>query len=439
MVYLSKTRKRLALGLLTIFSFANCMSCNQLNENQVTIWVASNIYDLTKQQVEEFRKTDEGKDFPYNVRLDTVSEQNAATNMILDVESGADIFVFAQDQLSRLIVAGALSRLPTAVDETQGIEYAVLNRNDQVSANAVLYKGELDDKEHAYAYPVTSDNTYFMYYNKSIIDDETAKGTITEIMDKCKDKGKLFSLSLKDGFWYSSGFFLAREVNGTTISDPLCHSHWNLGETGEFVSKDDTFASDNGVIAAKAIAQVYNHPAYNDSNHAYELGNNSAVVVSGSWDFTTAKEKLGDNFGIAPLPYFKVGDKTYHMGSFTGCKLMGVKPHTDAKKEVWCAKLANYLTNEVCQKQRFDSFNWGPSNKVAQEEVKEDQMMTVIFEQNKYATPQGPFPDQWWKFGATNIVSAIKQLGKTTITDQEAWKVLNTFKANIDTLAPDAK
>ena len=44
----------------------------------------------------------------YDYVVEAVGEGDAAGNMITDVEAGADIFVFAQDQIARLVSAGAL-------------------------------------------------------------------------------------------------------------------------------------------------------------------------------------------------------------------------------------------------------------------------------------------------------------------------------------------
>ena len=77
----------------------------------VTIWVSEveGVKELTLQQVEAFNKAN--SDIQINATVEGVSEANSATLMLTDVETGADIYCFAQDQLARLIQAGALAKL----------------------------------------------------------------------------------------------------------------------------------------------------------------------------------------------------------------------------------------------------------------------------------------------------------------------------------------
>ena len=73
----------------------------------IKIWVADNVVDFTKQKAEEFLKSDDAFS-GYTVTVEPVGEGDAAGNMITDVAGGADIYGFAQDQISRLVAAGAL-------------------------------------------------------------------------------------------------------------------------------------------------------------------------------------------------------------------------------------------------------------------------------------------------------------------------------------------
>ena len=126
----------------------------------IKVWVANEIVDLTKKQIDEFNATNE-LGIEFNATIEAQGEGDAATNMVTDVEAGGDIFCFAQDQFSRLIQAGALSKLG------QGAAKTVKEGTD---ANAVAAVTTGDDT--LWAYPVTADNTYFMYYDKSVIPEE---------------------------------------------------------------------------------------------------------------------------------------------------------------------------------------------------------------------------------------------------------------------------
>ena len=120
----------------------------------ITVWCADAIVDLTKQQIEDFNANNTDG-ITFNATVEAVGEGDAATQMITDVEAGGDLFCFAQDQFARLVQAGALSKL--------GVQAAEMVRtaNDEGAVSASTLDGDI------YAYPLTSDNGYFMYYDKS--------------------------------------------------------------------------------------------------------------------------------------------------------------------------------------------------------------------------------------------------------------------------------
>ena len=112
---------------------------------------------------------------------------------------------------------------------------------------------------------------------------------------------------------------------------------------------------------------------------------------------------------------------------------MGVKPQTDATRAAVLQQLALYLTGEECQKQRFEQFNWGPSNLNAQAlpEVQADTALAALAAQNAYATPQGQIHGSWWDL-AKVYASAAKE---APADDTAALKgILNNYTASIDAL-----
>ena len=97
---------------------------------EIKIWVADAVVDFTKEQVEAFKAANpEYADM--TVTVEPVGEGDAATSMIQDVEAGADIYGFAQDQLGRLVVAGAIIDLDPDIAETVKVE------NDAGSVGAI--------------------------------------------------------------------------------------------------------------------------------------------------------------------------------------------------------------------------------------------------------------------------------------------------------------
>lgn len=384
----------------------------------VTLWVSETegVDKLFKDLCDQFNK-DNGFEYTYNIV--GVTEAESATQMLTDVSAGADIFCFAQDQFSRLVQGGALSKLGVKAKEF------VKENNVDYSINAVTSGSDY------YAYPLTADNGYFMYYDKSVITDETHLDSLEALIADCEDAGKNFSMETNTSAWYLASFFMSYDKD----MKQLCHSNWTTDTTGKFTSVDDNYNSDNGVIASRGIQKLVKSSASNSSSKAadFAAATPSAVLVSGTWAYSDVKTALGDNMGVAPLPSYTVDGNKYHMGSYTGFKLMGVKPQADATRSSNLHKLAQYLTGYEGQMQRLKEKGWGPSNKKAQEseEFKNNPALSALAVQNTYATTQGQIHGSWW-----DIAKVIADGLKTAKTDDatEIKAVLEKYQADIDKL-----
>ena len=379
----------------------------------ITIWVAEEIKDLTKQQVEDFNASNEFG-IKFNATVEAVSESDSATQMITDVEAGADIFCFAQDQFARLVQAGALVQLGAGASEF------VVSNNDP-SAVAACTTGEA-----YYAYPLTADNGYFMYYDKSIVPDEDVD-SLEKIIADCEAAQKYFAMEVQTSAWYLASFFF-----GTG-----CKSEWKTDEDGQFISVNDNFNSPEGLIAAKGMKKLVDSPFHLSSSQASEFASGAAVVVSGTWAFETIKGILGDNMGVTDLPSFEVDGKEYHMGSFSGCKLMGVKPQVDAYRQAALNQLAQYLTGEKCQMERFDARSWGPSNLAAQasEAVQQNPGLVALAMQAPYAKVQGQIHGSWWdlaKVIGDDVKNATDDAGLQAALDNYETKMAALFTMSDD-------
>ena len=364
----------------------------------ITVWVADAIVDLTKKQIDDFNKSNEDG-IVFNATVEAVGEGDAATQMITDVEAGGDIFCFAQDQFARLVQAGALAKLGVQASET------VAAANDAGVVAAASIDGAL------YAYPLTSDNGYFMYYDKSVIPEEDLD-SLEKLVADCEAAGKYFAMETVTSGWYIASWFF-----GTG-----CHSNWTTDENGKFISVDDDFNSANGLIACKGMKKLLDSKNYISSSAGEDFSKGSAIVVTGTWAFDTVKGILGDNLGATDLPSFEVDGQSYHMGSFNGCKLMGVKPQTDAVKAAALHKLAQYLTGEAAQLERFQANSWGPSNLVdqANPDVQANPGLAALFLQNQYSVPQGQIAGSWWdiaKVIGTNVKEASDDAGLQAALD----------------------
>ena len=376
----------------------------------ITVWVSEvdGVKELTAAQIDKFEEANPG--IVINATVEGVSEAESATQMINSVEDGADIFCFAQDQLARLVMAGALNELGQQAAAT------VTEKNDAGAVKAASVGGKL------YCYPLTSDNGYYMYYDKSVVKAEHID-SLEDIIADCEAAGRLFSMELETSGWYNVAFMFATG----------CVSEWTTDAEANFVSVNDTFNSEAGLIALKGMQKLLKSPAYNSSSAGADFAAAvpSAVVISGTWAANDVKAALGDNYAAADLPSFTVDGKSYHLASFSGNKLLGVKPQLDAKKGAVLQKLALFLTDEACQMERFNQFGWGPSNLNAQanDAVKADAALSALAAQSAYATPQGNIHGSWWDISKVYAVAA-----KAATTDAELQAALQAYQDSINGL-----
>lgn len=399
-----------AIMALSMVSFASADGAYD-----ITLWVPEEMVDLTKTQIEAFNASNE-LGVTFNPTVEPVSEADSATSMITDVEAGADVFFFAQDQFARLVQAGALAKLD---DETA----ANVKAENDVSAVTAATSGDA-----MYAYPLTADNGYYMYYDKSVIPEEDVD-SLEKLIADCEAAGKYFAFEMQTSAWYLASFFFATG----------CVSEWKTDDSGAFIEVHDTFNSPEGLIAVKGMNKLVKSPMHLSSSKASEFASGAAIVVTGIWDYTTAEEILGDNMGVTDLPSFEVDGTEYHLGSFSGCKLLGVKPQVDAGKATALTALAGFLTGEQCQLERFEARAWGPSNLAAQgsDAVQANPGLIALQKQNQYATVQGQIHGSWWDIGKVigdDVKAAEDDAGLQAALDNYYDKIAGLF-----TLSDDVK
>ena len=337
-------------------------------EYDITVWIHGQYPDkkLAKALIEEFNKTN-SDGIKFNAEIETMSCGDAATQMITDVAAGADLYVFAQDQLSRLVKNGALAVLSAKDAET-------VRKNNLESAVKSVTEGDA-----VYAYPISADNGYFLFYNKKYISEEDAK-TVDGILKACKKNNCRFAAQLTNG-WYLAGVFFGAG----------CESSWETDEEGTFISRHDTFDSDMGLKAAKGIYQITSSGVWSDDDSTDGISGKKpcAAIISGVWDTERLRATWGENLCASKLPSFTVDGETFQMGSFSSGQAIGVKPQSDTKKAACLSKLAAYLSGEECQKKRFDECGVLPSNKkvAASKAVQSDIGYSALSKQDPYSVP----------------------------------------------------
>ena len=372
--------------LLTVCAFSVAETTGF--DGEIKVWVADAAVEFTKAQIDAFKAAN-AEYANMTVTVEPMGEGDAATAMITDVESGADIYGFAQDQLSRLVAAGALEEV--APDNVP----LVTAENDAGSVAAAT---------------LTSDNGYFLYYDKSVVTDPN---TLETIIADCEKAGKGFYMEINSG-WYQTAFFFGA---GCTLT-------YDVNNEGSLVACHCDYASENGVKALKAMISVAKSPAFSNASSASNATNIGAIV-DGAWDAKTVQEKLGDNYAATKLPTVA----GYQMGGFGGFKLLGVKPQTDDAKLAACDALAYYLASGDVQAARYDALQWGPSNLEAQklDAIQTNAALSALAAQLSHCVGQGQYPNDYWSL-ATALADSVIAGEYDNYTDEQLLEVLQTFQ-----------
>ncbi|MCM1386397.1 MAG: extracellular solute-binding protein [Bacillus sp. (in: Bacteria)] len=369
----------------------------------ITIWVAEAVVDFTKQAADEFIAAN--PDYSgYTISVEPVGEGDAAGNMITDVEGGADIYGFAQDQITRLVSAGALA--PVIGDNASFVS----EQNDAGAASAAVVGGT------TYAYPMTSDNGYFLYYDSSVVKDPSS---LEAIVADCEAAGKNFYMEINSG-WYQPAFFFA---TGCTLT-------YDTDDAGNFTGCNIDYVSDKGLVALKEMIELASSSAFQNGS-SVDNGTNIGAIIDGTWDSESAKAAFGDGYACTKLPMFEGSDgQTYQLSGFGGFKLLGIKPQEEAGKLAVCHALAQHLTSTDVQLARYNAVGWGPSNVAAQQDsaVQSDEALSALAAQLAYTIPQGNYPGDYWTLATALGDDVVTGTLSSATSDDDLTAALQKFQ-----------
>ena len=155
------------------------------NDVTLTMWGAEEDQELLRTIADNFIKEYGNYGGKITINLGTQSESTAKDTVLTDPTAAADVYAFADDQLNELVQAGALQEVQLNADD-------VKNRNSPASVDAATVNGKL------YAYPLTADNGYFMFYDKSFFTEDDVKSLDT-MLDKAAAAGKKVSMDVANG------------------------------------------------------------------------------------------------------------------------------------------------------------------------------------------------------------------------------------------------
>lgn len=390
--------KKVVASLLTAAMVTACVMPVSAEEViKLTVWGAEEDQTLLKTLTDNFQAA--YPDQTFDIQIGVESESTAKDTILTDVEAGADVYAFPDDQIPDLVRAGALLKLD---DYAEALQLAGKTLDDVKAANVAGSIEAATIDGGLYAFPRAADNGYFLYYDSSVLSEEDV-ASWSSILAAADAAGKKVGMTLASGwynasFFYGAGFTTGLNDDGTTTID------WNGtsadGYTGVDVVKGMLDITGNSAFMAIADGDVSNQIA----------SGNLVACVSGTWDAITAQEAFGEGYAATKLPTFTVAGTEVQQGSVAGYKYVGVNGYSE--NAGWAVLLAEYLTNEESQQMFFDERESGPANinVGASDSIKENVALAALAEQSAYAQAQkvgGKYWDPAATFGELIAQSAI--------------------------------
>lgn len=393
-------KKLVAALSLSALALIACGGGKTTSENaKIVVWGPDKEEPVVRQIVDAYNAANPDDKIEYT--FVAITEADAGTTVANDptVKGYPSLFALADDQLSNLTtIKGIVNPLGTAAAEE-------IRANDvETAVTAASIDGTL------YAYPISVDNGYFLYYNKELYTDEDVK-TLEKVLEVAAEQEKTFVMDVPNGY-YSASFFMSPQVCGT---DSLSYEYLPSADGTKQIAKYTCdWNSDAGAeMALKASQLMVQYGAGTsdtnstwlavDDNGLMGQGANLAACVSGMWMADHLSTAWGAaNVGAVKLPTLD----GKQLSSFAGTKLYCVNSYATVAEQRTAHKLAALLTNKESQLIRYELRNSIPCNKDAQADesytstLASNPTVAALQDQSQYAAVQSVAAESaYWTVG----------------------------------------
>lgn len=372
------------------------------------VWCPQNQVDTGIMEEQQAAFAAEHPEWNITWTTEIVGEDNCKTEVLKDVDSAADVFMFASDQLLELVDAGAIAQLGGAAEK-------MVQENIADSAKVTAM---VDDE--TYAIPFTH-NTYIMYYDKTLMNEDDIT-SLERIMAK-ETADNVYNFYFESaGGWKLGAYYYGA---GLTV----------FGPEGDDLAAGCDWNNETGVAVTNYLIDLINDPkcAYDGEIAVSELieDHRLGAWFGGSWEYPAYSEILGDDLGMAVIPTFNPDGNDYQLKSFYSSKAIGVNAHS--KNMAAAVAFATFLGNEENQILRFEKSSQVPANIAAAsiDAVISDPLAAVIAKEANEASVMQPthktFSTRYWTY-ANAIPTEIRsgELSKGNVQEK-----LDTFVASM--------
>lgn len=395
-------KKSLFVLATAMFALASCgQKANTPKNVNIVVWGPAEEEPVVKAIVDKYNAANPDDKIEYSFNV--CSEADGGTTLAADptVTNYASLFAFADDHLGNLVNKNVVRKL----GGTNLSHVKDADTENSIESASYTVNGTKD----IFAYPISTDNGYFLYYDGAVFGDEDVK-TFEGLLAKAAEKNKEVVMDVPNG-WYSAAFFLAQGVCGT---DSLKYETVKKEDGTNGTRYNITWDNDNGVKMAKATSELFvqynNESTIDGKKNTFLTGDDKVVsteaasgklaaVVTGTWNENMLEEKFGE-LKACKLPTLA----DHQLGSFSGTKLYGVNAYATTDEQRTAHKLANLLTNKESQILRYQQRKSFPCNKEALADPAYTQNMTIgapaFIEQGKYSAIQSRAAEgRYWDIG----------------------------------------
>ena len=302
---------------------------------------------------------------------------NAADSVSLDPDTSADVFFYANDNITKMTESASIARF--------GGKY--LEEIESFTTEALRQSLTVDGSLYGIPHSI---NTWFMFYDKSVFSEEDILN-----LDQMLTKGAVafpFTNS-----WYLPSFYFG---NGCTM----------FGDgTDEEAGVD--FGGENAVEVTDYLIDLVQNPNFkidsDGSGIAWLRDGTVSAIFSGTWDAPAVREILGENTGMAALPCYTLNGEEKQMKAYAGSGAIGVNAYSQYM--VPAVELAVYLASKDAQMTHYELGSTVPCNLdvLADPRIKEDQMVIAQNDTFNRTAVLQPFVS-----GMTNCWSPVENMGK---------------------------
>ena len=417
---MKKSIKLLSASVIAFGALVGIASCGGSADEGIMIWAPSEEQAVISSIIDDYNKTASEK---ITYRFTAVSEADGGTTLASDpeVKNAPALVAVADDHMFNLVNKNIIAKLP----DTYGNK--IKTNDTSVAVTGATVNGNL------YGFPITSDNGYFLYYDKRTISEEQAK-TLEGVLSAAKTAGKTVRMDLANG-WYANSIPQAQGVAGP---DSL---RFTANESGEAIY---TIGWDTEICAkaVKAVSELLNVTYTNtllmgaDDVMVSGFQNGTMVAgVSGTWMLANLVKAIGaENVGACKLPTYNVEGTAHQMASFTGSKIYVINKYRPTTEQSQAAKIAELLTSKEAQLTRFKLRSSIPCNNEALKDSAYTDNANVatkaLSAQNEFAAVQAISAEgRYWNQGKAigqaiydGILAEGQTAGSThTVTEWQAF------------------